>query len=72
MKVVSLLNLKQKGENAYSRTADRNNKQVILEEFALLTDFISEINDTQVDNAKDLFVVFFYTTELVSTKKKVN
>ena len=37
--------------------ADRNNKQVIFKNSAPFTDCITEINYTQVDNAKDLDVI---------------
>ena len=37
--------------------ADRDNKQVILKNFALFTDCITEINNTKVDKGKDLDVV---------------
>ena len=35
---------------------DRNNKQAIFKKFALSTDCITELNNTQVDNAKNLDV----------------
>ena len=37
--------------------ADRNNKQAIFNNFTHFTDCITETNDTQVDNAKNLDVV---------------
>ena len=40
-----------------ARAADRNDKKAIFKSFPPLTDCISEINNTQVDNAKDLHVV---------------
>ena len=39
------------------RQTDRNNKQTIFKNCAPSTDCITEINNTQVDNAKDLDVV---------------
>ena len=38
-------------------TADWNNKQAVFKSFALFTDCITEINNTQVDNIKNLDVV---------------
>ena len=43
-------------DNAATAT-DRNNKQAIFKNCAPFTDCITEINNTQVDNAKDLDVV---------------
>ena len=40
-----------------ARAADRNNKQAIFKNFAHFINCIIEINNTQVDNAKDLDVV---------------
>ena len=37
--------------------ADRNNKQTIFKNCAPFTDCITEINNTQVDNEKDLHIV---------------
>ena len=45
------------GVDAASRQADERKKVVILENFTPLIDCIIEINNTQVDNAKDLAVV---------------
>ena len=39
------------------KNADKRNKQVTFKSFTLFTDCMSEINNTQVDNAKDLDVV---------------
>ena len=36
---------------------DERNKRVIFKNFAPFTDFMSEINNAQIDNAKDLDVV---------------
>ena len=44
------------GATAAARQTGRNDKQVILQNCALFTDCISEINKTQLDNAKDLDV----------------
>ena len=40
-----------------ARSADRNNKQAILRNCAPFIDCITQINNTQVDNVKDLDVV---------------
>ena len=45
------------GVDTASRQADERKKVVILENFTPLIDCIIEINNTQVDNAKDLAVV---------------
>ena len=45
------------GSRRSSTAAGRNNKQVTFKNCAPFTDCISEINNTQVDNAKDLDVV---------------
>ena len=44
------------GATSAVRETNRNNKQLILKACAPFTDFISEINNTQVNNAKDLDV----------------
>ena len=44
------------GATAAARQTGRNDKQVILQNCTLFTDCISEINKTQLDNAKDLDV----------------
>ena len=44
------------GGNDVAITADINNKQAIFKNFAPFTDCITEINNTQVDNAKHLDV----------------
>ena len=43
--------------NNAATATDRNNKQAIFKNCAPFTDCITEINNTQVDNAKDLDVV---------------
>ena len=45
-----------RGANQATRQADEKNKGVIFKNCALLTDCFSNINKTQVDNAKDLDV----------------
>ena len=45
------------GADAAARNADKRNNQVSFKSSALFTDCISEINNTQVDSAKDLDVV---------------
>ena len=40
-----------------ARTTDISNKQGIFQNCAPLTDFIAEINNTKVDNEKDLDLV---------------
>ena len=45
------------GDNAGARQADERNKGLIFKNCAPFTDYISEINNTQIDNAKDIDVV---------------
>ena len=45
------------GVETAARAADRNNKQVLFKNCTPFTDCISEINNSQVDNTKDLGVV---------------
>ena len=45
------------GVDAAARRADERYKDVMLQNCAPFTDWISEINNTQIDNAKDLDVV---------------
>ena len=45
------------GANAVAIAADRNNKQAKPKNFASFTDCITGINNTQVDDAKDLQIV---------------
>ena len=42
------------GDDAAAQEADERNKRAIFKNCALFTDCISEINNTQIDNAKDL------------------
>ena len=49
------------GTDNEAKPADRNNKQVIFKNCTLFIDCITEVNNTQVDNAKDLdFVMPMY------------
>ena len=45
------------GNNAGERQIDERNKGVIFKNCAPFTDYITKINNTQVDNAKDLDVL---------------
>ena len=45
-----------RGANAVSIRTDRNNKRVIFKHYTPFTDCITEINNTQLRNAKDLDV----------------
>ena len=45
------------GAAAAARNVDKRNKEVIIRNCKILTDCISKISDTQVDNVKDLDVV---------------
>ena len=45
------------GDDAAARQADERDKGVIFKNFAPFTNFISEINNTQVDNAKNIDTV---------------
>ena len=44
-------------DDTAARQADKRNKEVVFKNYAPFSDCISEINNTQVDNAKDLNVV---------------
>ena len=44
-------------DNDAAKRVDERNKSVIFKNCSLITDCISEINNTQIDNAKDLDVV---------------
>ena len=45
------------GDYANAGQVDKRNKEVILKNYAPFTEWIYKINNTQVDNAKDLDVV---------------
>ena len=45
------------GDDAAARQADERDKSVIFKNCAPFTNRISEINNTQVDNAKDISIV---------------
>ena len=45
------------GDNAAARQADERDKGVVFKNCAPFTNCISEINNTQVDNAKDIDIV---------------
>ena len=45
------------GDNDAGKQANERNNGVIFKNFARFTDCISEINNTQTDNAKDIYVV---------------
>ena len=51
------ITVSRQGANEATITAKGINKQVIFKNRALFTDTISEINNTQFDNAKDLDIV---------------
>ena len=55
--VIGIIILVEEGADAATITADRNNKHVIFKNCTLLTDCITVINNTQVDNAKDLDII---------------
>ena len=44
-------------DNDAAKRVDERNKSAIFKNCSLITDCISEINNTQIDNAKDLDVV---------------
>ena len=46
-----------RGANATARQADERDKEVAFKNCAPFINFISEINNTQVDNAKDIDIV---------------
>ena len=45
------------GADDAAKRLDERNKEVIFKNCAPFTDYVSEINNTQVDNAEDLDVV---------------
>ena len=45
------------GDNAAARQADERDKGVAFKNCAPFTNYISEINNTQIDNAKDIDIV---------------
>ena len=51
------ITLTEHGAHAAAMQADRNSKQVIFKNFASFTDCITEINNSQVYNLKDLDVI---------------
>ena len=55
--VKGIITLIGQGADAAEIQADRNNKQVIFKNSAPFTDCITEINNSEVDNAKCLDVV---------------
>ena len=50
------INVVGAGADAAARVTNRNDEQVIFKKYAPFTDCITEINNTEVDNAKDLDV----------------
>ena len=57
MNVKGTITIARKGADAAARQADERNKGVIFKNCAPFTDRISAINNTQIDNAKNLDVV---------------
>ena len=57
MFVSGTITIKGEGEDDAAKRADERNKGVIFRKSVPFTDFISNINVTQVDNAKDIDVV---------------
>ena len=51
------ITINRAGNNAEERQTDERNKEVIFKNCAPFTDYITKINNTQVDNAKDLNVL---------------
>ena len=51
------ITLTGEGDNDVAKRADEKSKGVIFKNFAPFTDCSSEINNTQIDNAKDTDVV---------------
>ena len=59
--VSGIITVVGEGTDNEAKPADRNNKQVIFKNCTLFIDCITEVNNTQVDNAKDLdFVMPMY------------
>ena len=57
MNVKETITIARKGADAAARQADERNKGVIFKNCAPFTDRISAINNTQIDNAKNVDVV---------------
>ena len=55
--VKGIITVTGQGANNATITADRNNKEKIFKSYALFTNCISKINNTQIDNAKNLNIV---------------
>ena len=55
--VKGIIAIVEQGRDAAALAAERLNKEVILKNCALFANCISEINNTQIDNAKDLDAV---------------
>ena len=55
--VKGIITVAGQGADTAAIAADRNNKEVIIENYAQFTDCISEMNNTIVNNAKDLDVL---------------
>ena len=51
-----MITITGRGENAAAILEDERDTGVILQNFAPFIDYISETNNTQIDNAKDLDV----------------
>ena len=57
------------GANNEAIAADRNKKEAIFKDFTQFTDCITEINNTQVENEKDLDVVMPMHNSIEYSKK---
>ena len=55
--VIGTITVVGAGAGNATTAADRNNNQAMFKNCALFSDCITEINNTQVDNAKDLDIV---------------
>ena len=55
--VKGIITVTGQGANNATITADRNNKENFFKSYALFTNCISKINNTQIDNAKNLNIV---------------
>ena len=60
------------GGDVATIVADKNDKQAILKNCALFIDFITEINNTQVDNAKDVVMPMYNLIEHSDNYSKIS
>ena len=60
------------GVDDAARATNRNNEQAIFKKFAPFTDSITEINNTQVDNAKNVLMSMYNLIEYSDNYSKTS